>query len=212
MGAKVNNKYNPRHRTPNPKPQTPNPKPQTPTPKLTIPTVSPFPFFPPYYYYYYYYYLLYSVIAGLGVCPFTIDPDKAGIPIGGVRYRVSRAKTPDEAFFRYWEELKLLQVSCFFFFLFCSFVLLFFCSFVLLFFCSFLSPSFSCFIFYFIFIFLKTVSEKEISTVLLVFPEIDLFGNNFIRTVIHFFIMLKKVSFMYQVTMSSLKPTANPYK
>ena len=31
-----------------------------------------------------------SVIAGMQVCPFTIDPDKAGIPLGGVRYRVSR--------------------------------------------------------------------------------------------------------------------------
>jgi hypothetical protein len=49
------------------------------------------------------------------VCPFTVDPDKAGIPIGGVRYRVSRAKSPDEAFFRYWEELKLLQVDFIFF-------------------------------------------------------------------------------------------------
>jgi len=72
-----------------------------------------------------------SVIAGLSVCPFTIDPDKAGIPLGGVRYRVSRAKSVDEAFFRYWEELKLLQ----------------------------------------------TVPEKEISTVLLIFPELELFGN-----------------------------------
>ena len=45
--------------------------------------------------------------------------------------RISRAETVDEAFFRYWEELKLLQ----------------------------------------------TVDEKEISTVLLIFPEIDLFGN-----------------------------------
>lgn len=72
-----------------------------------------------------------SVIAGMQVCPFTVDPDKAGIPLGGVRYRVSRATDPDEAFFRYWEELKLLQ----------------------------------------------TVPEKEISTVLLIFPEIELFGN-----------------------------------
>lgn len=51
--------------------------------------------------------------------------------IGGVRYRVSRAVTAEEALFRYWEELKLLQ----------------------------------------------TVQEKEISTVLLVFPELELFGN-----------------------------------
>jgi hypothetical protein len=45
------------------------------------------------------------VIADFGVCPFTIDPDRAGIPMGGVRYRVSRAKEADEAFLRFWEEV-----------------------------------------------------------------------------------------------------------
>ena len=29
-----------------------------------------------------------AVIAGMQVCPFTVDPDKAGIPLGGVRYRL----------------------------------------------------------------------------------------------------------------------------
>lgn len=72
-----------------------------------------------------------KIIANFGVCPFTIDAKRAGIPVGGVRYHVSRATTPDEAFLRYWEEVKLLF----------------------------------------------SVSEKEISTVLLVFPEISLFGN-----------------------------------
>ena len=28
-----------------------------------------------------------AMIAGMQVCPFTVDPDKAGIPLGGVRYR-----------------------------------------------------------------------------------------------------------------------------
>lgn len=72
-----------------------------------------------------------KMIADFGICPFTIDPDKAGIPIGGVRYTVSRTTSADEAFLRYWEEV--LQ--------------------------------------------LLSVPEKEIATVLLVFPELSLFGN-----------------------------------
>ena len=72
-----------------------------------------------------------KMIADFGICPFTIDPDKAGIPIGGVRYTVSRAVGADEAFLRYWEEV----------------------------------------------LHLLSVPEKEIATVLLVFPELNLFGN-----------------------------------
>jgi hypothetical protein len=62
------------------------------------------------------------VIADFGVCPFTIDAEKAGIPVGAVRYsplcairamiernayryRVSRAHTAEEAFYRFWEEV-----------------------------------------------------------------------------------------------------------
>jgi hypothetical protein len=47
------------------------------------------------------------------------------------RYSVSRATNPDEAFFRYWEEVLLML----------------------------------------------QVPEKQVATVLLVFPELDLFGN-----------------------------------
>ena len=72
-----------------------------------------------------------KIIADFGVCPFTIDPMRAGIPMGGVRYTVSRAKEPEEAFFRYWEEVEALL----------------------------------------------RVTEREMSTVLLVFPELELFGN-----------------------------------
>lgn len=72
-----------------------------------------------------------AVIADFGICPFTIDPERAGIPMGGVRYTVSRAKDADEAFFRYWEEVEALLSS----------------------------------------------TEKEMATVLLIFPEIELFGN-----------------------------------
>ena len=71
------------------------------------------------------------VIAGFSVCPFTISPERAGIPMGGVRYTVSRATTVEEAFLRYWEEVEFLQAT----------------------------------------------NEKDWSTVLLVFPELGLFGN-----------------------------------
>lgn len=33
-----------------------------------------------------------KVIVDFGVCPFTINQNRAGIPMGGVRYAVSRAK------------------------------------------------------------------------------------------------------------------------
>jgi hypothetical protein len=72
-----------------------------------------------------------AIIADFGVCPFTMDPERAGIPMGGVRYTVSRAASPEEAFLRYWEEVVAVLSS----------------------------------------------SEKEIATVLLVFPELELFGN-----------------------------------
>lgn len=72
-----------------------------------------------------------AMIADFGICPFTIDPERAGIPMGGVRYTVSRSKDIDEAFLRYWEEVEALLSS----------------------------------------------SEKEMATILLIFPEIELFGN-----------------------------------
>lgn len=72
-----------------------------------------------------------KVIADFGICPFTINSNKAGIPVGSVRYTVSRTVSPDEAFLRYWEEVQAL-LAC---------------------------------------------PEKEMSTILLIFPELQLFGN-----------------------------------
>jgi hypothetical protein len=72
-----------------------------------------------------------KVVVDFGVCPFTINKNRAGIPMGEVRYAVSRATTPEEAFIAYWEETQAM---------------------------------------------LK-VSETEISTILLVFPELECFGN-----------------------------------
>jgi len=72
-----------------------------------------------------------KVIADFNVCPFTVDPEKAGIPMGGVRYTISRTHNVDEAFLRFWQEVYALLSS----------------------------------------------SEKDMSTILLVFPEIELFGD-----------------------------------
>jgi len=72
-----------------------------------------------------------KVIADFAVCPFTIDPNRAGIPLGGVRYSISRALEADEALLKFWQEVRLL---------------------------------------------LQT-PEKDMATVLLVFPELELFGN-----------------------------------
>lgn len=72
-----------------------------------------------------------AIIADFGVCPFTMDPDKAGIPQGGVRYTISRTHNVDEAFAVYWAEVQaLLQTS-----------------------------------------------ERDMSTILLIFPELELFGD-----------------------------------
>jgi hypothetical protein len=72
-----------------------------------------------------------KVVVDFGVCPFTINQGRAGIPMGGVRYAVSRAKTPEDAFIAYWEETQAMLKA----------------------------------------------TETEISTILLVFPEMECFGN-----------------------------------
>ena len=51
-----------------------------------------------------------KIIADFGVCPFTIDPERAGIPMGGVRYTVSRAQNTEGAFLAFWEDV-LAMVS-----------------------------------------------------------------------------------------------------
>jgi hypothetical protein len=54
-----------------------------------------------------------KVITDFGVCPFTTDPNRAGIPMGGVLYTVSRAKSADEAFFAFWQGKPDLLVPSF---------------------------------------------------------------------------------------------------
>lgn len=46
-----------------------------------------------------------AMIADFAICPYTIDADKAGKPIGGVRYSISDASTPEEAFRDFWAEV-----------------------------------------------------------------------------------------------------------
>lgn len=72
-----------------------------------------------------------AVIADFGVCPFTSDSKRAGIPMGEIRYIISRATGADEAFYAFWHEVDHM---------------------------------------------LRT-DERSCSTVLLVFPELELFGN-----------------------------------
>lgn len=52
-----------------------------------------------------------KMIADFSVCPFTMDPDRAGIPLGGVRYSISRATSAEEAFYRYWQEVQVLLAT-----------------------------------------------------------------------------------------------------
>lgn len=46
-----------------------------------------------------------SLIAGFGVCPFTIDDNLAGIPRGKIHYAVSNAVTFEQAFADYWKQV-----------------------------------------------------------------------------------------------------------
>lgn len=49
------------------------------------------------------------MIAQFAVCPFTVDSNQAGIPLGGIRYRISHAVTSEEAFLSFWKEVQLLM-------------------------------------------------------------------------------------------------------
>ena len=46
-----------------------------------------------------------AMIADFSICPYTIDADRAGKPIGGVRYSISDAASPEEAFRDFWAEV-----------------------------------------------------------------------------------------------------------
>ncbi|GMI03423.1 hypothetical protein TrVE_jg5907 [Triparma verrucosa] len=72
-----------------------------------------------------------TMMSNMGICPFTSGDSLAGLPIGKIRYVVTRCKTVEELYERYWEEVKLVDES----------------------------------------------DEKELSTTLLIAPEIFMKGN-----------------------------------
>jgi len=46
-----------------------------------------------------------KMMSDLGVCPFTVKDDKAGLPLGKVFYTTDRATTVEEIYARYWKEV-----------------------------------------------------------------------------------------------------------
>lgn len=52
-----------------------------------------------------------AVIADLGVCPFTVDAERAGLPVGGIRYEIDRQSSPEAIYSKYWHEVSLLAGS-----------------------------------------------------------------------------------------------------
>eukprot|EP00752_Nemacystus_decipiens_P004817 g4384.t1 len=49
-----------------------------------------------------------AVITDMGVCPFSVDASRAGLPVGQVRYPVSREATAEAIYREYWREVELL--------------------------------------------------------------------------------------------------------
>ncbi|GMI00828.1 hypothetical protein TrLO_g13555 [Triparma laevis f. longispina] len=74
---------------------------------------------------------VHTLMSNMGICPFTSGDSLAGLPIGKIRYVVTRCTTVEELYERYWEEVKIVDES----------------------------------------------DEKEVSTTLLIAPEIFMKGN-----------------------------------
>ena len=51
------------------------------------------------------------MIAGAGVCPFTIDENKAGIPRGNIHYAISHASSIEQALADYWDQVCLFLTT-----------------------------------------------------------------------------------------------------
>lgn len=47
-----------------------------------------------------------QVITDMGVCPFSVDASRAGLPVGQVRYPVSREATAEAVYREYWREVR----------------------------------------------------------------------------------------------------------
>eukprot|EP00624_Nannochloropsis_granulata_P000486 evm.model.NODE_11841_length_10854_cov_33.637367.1 len=50
-----------------------------------------------------------AIIADLGVCPFTVNAAKAGLPQGAIRYIIDRSVSPEEIYSKYWKEVALIS-------------------------------------------------------------------------------------------------------
>jgi len=50
-----------------------------------------------------------AIIADLGVCPFTVNAAKAGLPQGVIRYDIDRSVSPEEIYRKYWQEVALIS-------------------------------------------------------------------------------------------------------
>lgn len=50
-----------------------------------------------------------KLMSDMGVCPFTQGPDKAGLPVGEVFYKVDRSTGVEDAYSKYWEEVVRLE-------------------------------------------------------------------------------------------------------
>lgn len=52
-----------------------------------------------------------AIIADLGVCPFTVNAAKAGLPQGAIRYFIDRSVSPEEIYRKYWQEVALISTD-----------------------------------------------------------------------------------------------------
>ena len=49
-----------------------------------------------------------KVMAGMGVCPFTVDENNAGVPRGKILYSISDAVHPEQAFQAFWDNVSAM--------------------------------------------------------------------------------------------------------
>lgn len=45
----------------------------------------------------------------MGVCPFSVDASRAGLPVGQVRYPVTRETTAEGVYREYWHEVNQVK-------------------------------------------------------------------------------------------------------
>ncbi|CAN0353577.1 unnamed protein product, partial [Phaeothamnion confervicola] len=52
-----------------------------------------------------------AVVTDLGVCPFMVSADRAGLPVGNVHYPLSASTTAEEVYRDYWREVAALMAA-----------------------------------------------------------------------------------------------------